>query len=62
MPEQEILKLIGLSGGVLLAVVTLFVVGGLLAVIVAATLADAVIRQVEARRMIVERTNPREKL
>ena len=62
MSESDILKLAGLSGGVLAAVVAIFIAGGLLAVIVAATLADAILRQVEARRIIVARQDRREKL
>lgn len=52
MSEAEIMKLITISGSVFLATVVIFLAGGLLAVIVAATLTDAVLRQIEARRAI----------
>lgn len=62
MSETEILKLVSLSGLVLFAVTGLFIAGGLLTVIVCATLADAVLRQIEARRAMAETRNGCKKL
>ncbi len=61
MPDWDLSRYIGLTGAVLGAIAVIHTLGGMLAVVVAATLFDAYLRRIEARQMRVQAVKARER-